>query len=235
MLELKTPPAVDYEKLREEIHTHNNECLAILDETSEDILTDDFEEDCRINYHLCKPTDEWLRSRFLWTANCQKDKERWEDAMVRCLLSSFLPPEMFVVLNRIIAVRTLDDYHEVCKVMDVENCEFPDILDPDEPGPLGVKWHTQNSIILDFNGIDAALHELAQEVGGGDIRDEEEGVLITLLHEMRHLMLDNNPFDIFAESPHVEDFTEYAVEDWARRMFEAFRISRVGKQIKQLL
>lgn len=224
MLELRTPSAMNYEELRKEIYKYNNKSLAILEDTSEDILTDDFDEDRCVNYHLCKPTEEWLRSRFFWTTGCQKDKERWEDVMVRCLLHSFLPPEMFVVLNRIIAVRTEGDYNEVCKAMEVERCEFPDVLDPDDSGLLGVKWHTQNSIILDFNGIDTALQELAQEVGCVDIQDEEEAVLITLLHEMRHLMLDNNPFDTFFEKLEPADFTEGAVENWARRMFEAGRI-----------
>lgn len=220
MAKFTIPPAVDYEQLRSNILEENNKSLAILDETQTDIFTDDFDEDRHISYHLRKPDRQWLKTRFLWTASCQKDQAKWEDIMLDVLLHPSLPPELFIVLNRIIAVRTREDYNEACEVLDADKDEFPETLDPEEPDVLGVKWHVQNSVILDFNSIDAALDELKQETGYVDAYDREEAVILTLLHELRHLMLENNPFDVISETLSPADFTEGAVEEWARTMFE---------------
>lgn len=213
---------VDYDDLRESIKQGEKDgCLAILEETETDITTDDFDEDRTINYHLCPPTEEWLKERFLWTHGCEKDKAYWEDVILKCLMHRNMPPEMFITLNRIIAVRTPDDVSEVCSKLDVEECEFPSCIDVEDGGCVGCKWHTESSIILDFHAMDSCLQELQKEVGATDFWDSHAGVILTVIHELRHLMLDGSPYDILTPAPLPDDFTEEGVERWARDMYDS--------------
>ena len=213
---------VDYQALREDIHqSERDDELAILTETETDIVTDDFEEDRVIPYHLCLPTEEWLHERLLWAPSCKDDKVRWEDIILKCLTHSKMPPEMFLTLNRIIIIRTAEDISAVCSEMDVDEEGFPDCIDVEDGGCLGCKWHMASSIILDFQTIDACLQELQKEVGATDFWEHHAGVVLTLIHELRHLMLDGCPFDILNPPPSPKDFTEEGVEGWAKKLYDS--------------
>ena len=49
-----------------------NEQLVIVSQSEEDVLTDDFDLDKKVNYHLVAPTDAWLRERFLYGSSCKE-------------------------------------------------------------------------------------------------------------------------------------------------------------------
>jgi hypothetical protein len=199
--------------------------LELVEQTDTDITCISYDEDIdgkETSYHLAQPDKQWIRSRFLWGPSCESDRTMWEDIMADVL--SELPPQYLVVLNRIVVVRTEEDIAFVCNEMDVEEYEFPDTITLSDA--LGCLWWSQNSVVLDFAAIQKSLEEEEREYGYTDFWDEHAGIIVTLLHELRHLRLDC--FDFYDDDPDGDDSEcgypvngqERCVEMWARDEYE---------------
>ena len=208
--------AMNLNALRDDLHRENESgaTLAILSETEEDVLTSDFDEDRDIPYHLVPVTNDWLASRFLWTPDAAPYRAKVECRLLQSLqFAAQVDPNMFICLNRIILTTASDEDSEfIAKNMDVEECELPDYWKD-----LGTKWHYASSIIVNVSAIEEAASE---ELG---LSDGEKNSLIlneisvTLLHELRHLGLECNPFLDESLYPDYDDeCSESYVEEWAR-------------------
>lgn len=82
------------------------------------------------------------------------------------------------------------------------------------------KMLTQHQIVLINEPV---IHKMAHEMAEDEQEENKEyeiGILTTLLHEMRHLMLDTNPFLPEEEFPE-ELKEEENVEEFARETYES--------------
>jgi hypothetical protein len=192
--------------------------LTIIEESETDILTDDFNEDRHISYHLIPPTKEWVESRMLFAPSVPEKDRAWIKSRIVPLL---LPhTDMLICLNRIIFVKeeideeadesdfSSEDTEFLEREMDCEACEFPDI-----GGIVGVKWHTQSSVMILLGEIEKTTKEIQLDEEEGETI-YEDGLCMTVLHELRHLGLECNPLLPEEEYP-VKLFPEPAVEAWA--------------------
>lgn len=195
------------------LEDEKNDNLAILKNTPTDILVDDFCLDKLTNYHMVKPAVEWLKGRIVWAPSIVGNKEEWAEYIAKYLLLT--DPAMLVCLNRII-ITTEDesDIEAICDEMDAEDCEFPDI-----EGYVGLTWHFQNSVIINLTAIDSAEDELMDGFESKACMQYRD-FFTTLLHEIRHLGLDCNPYLPEDEFPE-ELRQEYNVERWAINEFES--------------
>ena len=182
-----------------------NDELLILSESDSDILTDDLIERREINYHLIPPTAEWLKERFLFAPSVSDCSGEYISRLLR------VDPNMFTCLNRIIFMNeTEEDEEAVLRALDIADLDMPDYY-----GFLGLKWTFINSVIINMTVIENEARKLAEEDEFLDFDAEVDwGVRVTLLHELRHLGLEANPFLDEDEYP-KELFSESAVEEWA--------------------
>ena len=231
MQRMECPEPMDLAILRKELHEseEKNE-LAICEETDTDILTDDFDADRMVNYHLVQPTKEWLSSLFLCGASC---KEQVEAAYKKRIIELFLAVDqnMLITLRRIIIVATAGDIEEVCKALDADEFyEWPDCIGYEEEddtvlrdGALGCYWHMQGAIIINLASIERAAEETVAEFARDGMYESEstisaEGVYTTAAHELRHLGLAN-PYLSVKDYPLTEE-SEEAVEEWGRAAYD---------------
>ena len=202
---------MDYEALRADIHHEEEDgVIIIMDESDSDITVDDLEERREINYHLTAPTAEWVASRFLWAPSISGDTETFSKILSKKLLR--LDTNMFICLNRIIVLNAEDDDEEfILSKLDISDLDMPNYYDS-----LGLKWTYTNSIIINMTAIEKTAKALVDEDEILDYGDEcKWGFLVTLLHELRHLGLEANPYLPEDEYP-PSLFTEEEVEQWAR-------------------
>lgn len=182
-----------------------NDELEVISESDSDILTDDYMELREINYHLIPPTAEWLKERFFFAPSVSDCSGEYVSRLLR------IDPNMFTCLNRIIFLHeTEEDEEAVLRALDIADLDMPDYH-----GFLGLKWSYMNSVIINMTVIENESRKLVEEDKTLDFDAEVDwGVRVTLLHELRHLGLEANPFLDEDEYP-KELFSESAVEEWA--------------------
>ena len=195
--------------------------LAVISETEEDILTDDVNEDRHIPYHLVPPTCDWLKLRILWGSSITGDPDAFADAIAETLLR--IDSDMLTCLNHICIISKAEDVELLCAAMDADTEEFPECIDFEEPTILGCKWHIQNSIIINTAAIEQAAQELVFSDPDYLYLDDEMKIAFwtTLLHEIRHLGLECNPF-LPEDKYQVSLRDEASVEAWAIEQYEMF-------------
>lgn len=196
-----------------------NGTLAISKSTVEDILTYDFEEDKYINYHVALPTREWLISRLFWGNSCKTSRDVWEDLIIDALKQ--IDPNMFITINRICFVACESDMEEVARELRVERGALPESICFDDDDPIGLFWYAENSVLINLWAIRKANEKLNEETGiANDFWTEHSGIILTLIHELRHAALGANPFlpeDLYPASGAEEN----AVERWARETYDS--------------
>lgn len=212
---------------RDLFNSEQDKLLAILTISDHDILTDDFQDDRRINYHIGPITESWLRSRIYYTASTQQEKAVYDQPVISLL--QFLDPNMLITLEHIFFVRDETDIDEICTLVGAEPCEFPSAIDFDEPETLGCFWHQYSSVIIHMAAIDKTVQEMKTEYDHDGMyfntaTETDIGVFTTLTHEIRHLGL-SNPYLDEQEYPRTEE-TEQAVEAWAIETYEQWQLQR---------
>lgn len=213
---------MDMNALHDSILTEEACCsLAVLSDTGEDVETDDFYEDRRIRYHLVPPTLEWLKSRILWGKSITGDLDLWTDAIANTLLR--IDPAMLICLNRVCIIAEESDIEPLCNAMNADTEGFPECIEFEDNKLLGCKWHLESSIVINATAIKAAIMKMADEYEGlyfDAAQEIEIGFTTTLLHEIRHLGMECNPFLPEDEYP-KELCREAEVEDWALSAYES--------------
>lgn len=208
------PKPMDLRALREDIVSDAEDALAIMEQTEYDIVTDDYQEYRIILYHLIQPTIEWLSERFFWAPSVEGNTTEWTKILVEKLLET--DPNMFICLNRIVILHEREeDEAAVLALYDV-----PDLEMPDYQGVLGLKWTYMSSVVINLTAVEASVREVVEAADReGDYLDYETemkyGFAGTLLHEIRHLGLEGNPYLPEEDYPQAL-FSEEEVEQWAR-------------------
>lgn len=217
------PLPMNMSLLRRDIHAEGLDCLCILQESDEDILTDDYFELRKINYHLAPLTKEWLESRILWAPSITaKDKSFYANDIASLLMKT--DPNMLITLNRIIITSDSEADMEAIAERMADIMDEPDLGEmPDLEGFLGFFWCYTNSLVVNVAQIQRSVKEEAAAAHeSGFYLDEGTEALVcfrtTLLHELRHLGLAN-PFLPESDYPDSEN-EETAVEQWAMEEYE---------------
>ena len=172
--------------------------LAILDLSNTDVITDDFEQDRHITYHLKAPTYKWLADRLCFISGTEKYKAEYEQKILSLLMS--IDPNMLITLQYIFFVTKEDDVYDVCQKVEADPSEFPETIDFDENDQLGCFWY--------------------------QYREFEIGLMTTLTHEIRHLGL-SNMFLYIGDYP-PEEAEEEAVERWGLTAYENWKANYKG-------
>lgn len=210
------PKLMDLQKLRIDVESENENSLLICDQGEDFILTDDLEELCYIRYHFAPPTENWIKNRMVWTQKSMQYKEKWESifAKTACLIDW----NMLIPLNNIIIMYNAaneEEQDDVCKLLDIEPYEFPSFNED----LLGLKWSFYGNIIINISShIDVAKTTILR-----DKEFEKElkfALLTTLIHELRHLGLESNPFLPKEDYPDSEK-VESRVEEWCIATYES--------------
>lgn len=171
-----------------------------------------FEESCTDEYvksiiHIGKDAKtRGLKEEFIVNVLKKAFGDDYFDAI--CTLSGIIIPstekEFKQMLND--SIRTSDDVEEWYEWEDNNEC-------------VGRMLTCHQIVFINENLIAQKSKELAFSKYE-EKKEYEIGILVTLLHEMRHLMLDTNPFlpeDEFTEEMKSED----SVEAFARERYEA--------------
>lgn len=137
-------------------------------------------------------------------------------------LLKHLPHDIFWTLNKIhILWGDEEDYYDMVRLHNVEdeNGYVEMLMDDDVLGKL---WFEYNSVIVNVSAIvQSALEIEAEDVAmgltGNAYNDTLEQIVLTLIHELRHLMMDTNIVLSEDEYP-IQDGSEEAVEEFARNV-----------------
>lgn len=124
---------------------------------------------------------------------------------------SHCPKEMFTTLEALffvfnedglseLAQYTGDDYGYECINMDEQ---------------IGLMWYEKNIVIVNVGLIQQTSEEMADEITPAS-EHICDGIIMTIVHGMRHLMLRTN-FLLTDEECPIEEESEDAVEEYARR------------------
>ena len=213
--------------IHELMESHNMQQLEIRTASDTDILTDDFDEDRMINYHIGPITKEWLKARIKYTKHTKKYQNQYENLIVD-LLSS-IDTMMLITLQHIIFVEKEEDIPIICSMMNIDEDEFPSIIDFDSNNILGCHWYQYSSIIINMKAIYNTVCEMQLESEKEVIyfnfdSEMQIGVLTTLTHEIRHLGL-SNPF-LDANQYPANQLTEKAVEQWGIEAYENWKYKK---------
>lgn len=221
---MKYPEKINMSALTHDLlEDEEKDLIGIIEKTKSDILTDDYQEDRIINYHISPITEEWLKDRFFFPNETEKYKNLYQKQIISLLL--FLDPNMLINLQHIFFVEKDADADEICKFLDAEPCEFPENIDFEENNTIGCMWHQYSSIIINMSAIDKTIKKMKTEYEDAGLYFNEAtetdiGVLVTVAHEIRHLGMAN-PYLDETLYPNTE-VTEAATEAWAIQTYEAW-------------
>lgn len=185
--------------------------LAILEENEKFIRVFDEENEFmskEIPFYFNEFIHETLSERILLLSS---ENEINKEKLVTLMLDT-MDHNLFITLENMYFIKSEDDLR---KIYDLTGDEYAlEIIDIEEQ--IGLMWYEKNSIIINL----AAIKRVAEEIGvdTSDIRREYNiGILSTIIHELRHLMLDTNII-LSEEDYPVEMSAENEVEEYCRNI-----------------
>lgn len=127
-------------------------------------------------------------------------------------LLGVLDKEYFNTLRGIVFFDSKKDFDEIKKYTDTEELYLSVNKEQFQNECVGLTIWSEQIVLINCKKI----RELSSEEEAPDIR---RGIWITVLHELRHLLLDCNPYLPMEKYP-VEAAAEDAVEEWAINVYE---------------
>lgn len=124
---------------------------------------------------------------------------------------SHCPKEMFTTLEALFFVFNEDGLRELAEYTGDEY--GLECINMDEQ--IGLMWYEKNIVIVNVGLIQQTSEEMADEITPAS-EHICDGIIMTIVHGMRHLMLRTN-FLLTDEERPVEEESEDAVEEYARR------------------
>lgn len=124
---------------------------------------------------------------------------------------SHCPKEMFTTLEALFFVFNEDGLRELAEYTGDEY--GLECINMDEQ--IGLMWYEKNIVIINVGLIQQTSEEMADEITPAS-EHICDGIIMTIVHGMRHLMLRTN-FLLTDEECPVEEESEDAVEEYARR------------------
>lgn len=212
---------MDIEALKQAIQEEiQNETMEELAPSDDGLNVYDMKDGRYITFHTVPPTEEWLKTKFIYGPSCKNAQTRFEKTCIDILLN--IDPNMLVTLNRIIFINGECDIPCICQQMNCDTEWFPEAIDMETHETLGCYWYQMNSIIIDVKGIVDVVLDIAKEspVYVNIASEIDIGVYTTLLHEIRHLGL-SNPF--LPEDDYPSELgSEENIEQWAIDTYEEY-------------
>ena len=142
-----------------------------------------------------------------------------KEKVIQYLLA--LPEDVLLTLNDVWFLWDFDDYDDMVDYYDADSAYAADLYDD---RILGRMWFEQNAALIDVqNIVNSALEIEKQDIalglyGYADM-DIKEQTALTLVHEIRHIMMDTNIILPEDEYP-IHLASEFDVEDFARSWVE---------------
>lgn len=168
---------------------------------------------------ICFPehfTIENLKERIYISADIPSFLRFDVDAMA-AYLWKYMDRNAFLTLNGLWFVWDLEDYHRIARFHGCDEAVFL----PDHPAK-GCMWYVRQVCIVDVQQI---IRFWQRKQPGNQKTPDSEAIsylrrdlVVTTLHELRHLLLDTNP--VFWEDYPEELGTEFQVERYAQEICE---------------
>lgn len=181
----------------------------------------DYDDDIEFTFRYAEScTDEYVKS-LIYLGQSVKDKGLTEDFTLDVLKKAFGSslPDAVCTLSGIIIPSDEDEFFQMmdeCNRAGDELMEFYDYDSYDDK--IGMMFYQHQIVFVNEPIINRCSDDLGDEIFSAD--DEyQTGILMTLIHEVRHQMLDCNHFLPEDEYP-VSEQAEERVEEFGRDVYE---------------
>lgn len=200
---------------------------AIISIGDEEAVYLDFDTDVEIPFRYAEYcTDDWLKS-LIHIGESAKTKGLTEDFIVEVIKKAFKNDFADAVCNLSGIIIPTDEIEfkqmlDIC-MKDSDDCpdEWYTWDETQSTNCVGRLFSAHHIIFINEPKNNNLAHDLSMDLGSDEFHSEYcAGILVTLLHEVRHLMLDSNPFlpeDIYPEELKDED----EVEAFARNAYDS--------------
>jgi hypothetical protein len=194
--------------------------IEILQETDDGILVYDLEYGKEIAYNLNMTVEKLIDKIYINPSipkYCMPDKKKVAEYLIK-----HLPVDAFYTLNKICFVYGEEaDCETLAQFFDEDVDWAREVILSDN---LGKMWFEYNSVLIDVKNIIESAEQIAREdraMGwpSSERTDTMRQIAITLIHELRHLMLDTNI--VLSEE-------EYPVNLSAEESVEHFAVRTIG-------
>lgn len=193
----------------------DSEDIEILNQSRNSICLYDYQDSKEIMY-IFKRSKTELSSHIHISRRIPKKYRPNREKMVQYLLN--LPSDMLLTLSDIWFLWSEEDYDDMVAYYDADPAYACDLQDE---GCLGKMWFEKNAAIVDVQNIfNSALEiekqDIAMGFDGNADQDTLEQIVITAIHEIRHIMMDTNIILPEDEYP-LYLASEFNVEEFARQ------------------
>ncbi len=188
--------------------------IEILSQSKNSICLYDYQAGKEIVYTFKRSKTE-LASHVHISRKIPKKYRPNREKLVQYILN--LPSDMLLTLSDIWFVWGEDDYDDMVSYYDADPAYACDLYDEN---CLGKMWFEKNAAIVDVQNIfNSALEIEKQDIAmgfeGNAYQDTLEQIVITAIHEIRHIMMDTNIILPEDEYP-ISLASEFEVEEFAR-------------------
>lgn len=206
-------------ELEEDIELDNGE---IINETDKNITYYDYKSENTITFQFEEAcTDKYVKS-LIHIGESAKNRGLTPNFIINVLKKAFgdLYYDAICTLSGIIIPSNEKEFNEMLqasfRTSDIAT-EWYDYFE--ENNIVGKMYYTHQIVFIN----EAAISDLSKELSDDGISSEtdeyETGMIMTLLHEMRHLMLDTNIL-LSEEIIPLTENSEEAVENFSRQQYE---------------
>lgn len=206
-------------ELQEETEKGNVE---IIDSKSDIVEILDFTDGRTVRFRINEISEKEIASMINFgpsianQVNCNDEAYRIAKTLIH------LPAEFFDTLRYILLPETDEDVQQMCQKLDLNYDDFPSSIHFDDCNALGCLWYNESSVIVNI----PVIRKICFEMWDGfpeyyATKEIKHCFWETLLHELRHQMLDCNPFLSEDKYP-LSLSSEENVENYARKTCENF-------------
>lgn len=187
-----------------------------------------------VNYHLVKPDKKWINDRLYFSKSVLKKYKNKIDLLKKFAIDvlSTIDSNMLIVLNKVIFMNYSDykNNNAISKIIEVvynglDVDDTDDLFMPDLGDEcIGFKWHDTNSIVIFVDSHISVVNQIYKGLSKNNYLMNKDfciGIITTILHEIRHLGLECNPY--LPEDKYPQKIcSEEEVEYWAIYNFEKY-------------
>lgn len=222
---LNTIPFDRQELLSSILEEVENGTMELGEQTPEYVEVYDYQDDKYIRFRTAPITVQSIAD-MICISSLEPDAAKIKHEIAQALIH--LPAETFAVTKAILLPETEEDVAAMCAAMGFQEEMWPDKICFGEflsSSCLGLSWFYENTVIVNIAAVKLAAKEIFETPHSYSLQHEESCAFwTTLFHELRHVMLDCNPFLSEIDYP-VSLAAEKAVEEYCRETFEKFQVN----------
>lgn len=175
------------------------ESLEVIEENKNGLLVYDNEDgkDIQITF-IDNINYEWINNALYISPSIPTEYQINKDSLIKGLLS-MIDKNTFLTLNKIVIAYNSKDMQYLIDYLDDDYAE--DILYSRKDVPLGIMYFNYNCAIVNYKGIiDCINKEIEEDIKvlgyttQSDKYEINKAFWETIVHELRHLLLETNPF-----------------------------------------